>query len=93
MAKITEKALKKRKWKKSKGHYYLRGNHLISDGTKEGKSTTNGYSYRLDKYPHCDIYILDLPYPNSDMGGWFALREVDTLKQLDGLIKFLEIKI
>ena len=104
MAKITSEELKKRGWKYMTGSYkpvvkrstkywYLKGSHLIGDGTQSGKDTTGGYSYKLDKYPNCDIYILDLPYPNSDMGGWFGLREVDTLKQLDGLIKFLEIKV
>jgi len=91
MAKITFEALEKRGWVKSGEYHYLKGNHLVGDNNSG--STTNGYSYRLDKYPNCDLYMLDLPYPNSDMGGWFCLREVGTLKQLNDLIKALEIKI
>jgi hypothetical protein len=93
MAKITPAALKKRGWiysnpnvpptRESSSFWYFIGNNLPN----------NGYSYRLDKYPNCDIFILDLPYPNSDIGGWFSLREVNTLKQLDDLIKALEVKI
>lgn len=86
MAKITDIALRKRGWKhkRKKGinpkYWYYKGEH---------QDKYNGDNYRLDPYPNSG-FMFDIPYPNTDMGGWSRLRDINTLEQLDNLVHALE---
>lgn len=94
MAKITEAALRKRGWKhkRRKGinpkYWYYKGKHPWK--VQNAIGTDN---YKIDQLGDSGIYIFDIPCPYSDIGGWSALREVNSIEQLDALVKSLEMTI